>query len=101
MIWNGDRAKALMSGFESRRSLQLYIVSCEMIEPRCAERWQVRPDEQFDLVVISQLFYIVQNNSYLCIGVGTSVDVGNPSGVGIVYVPEFAQHGQPTCSMQV
>ena len=52
--------------------LQLYIVSCGMIEPRCAERWQVRPDEQFDLVVISQLFYIVPNNSYLCIGVGTS-----------------------------
>ena len=52
--------------------LKLYIVSCGMIEPRCAERWQVRPDEQFDLVVISQLFYIVQNNSYLCSGVGTS-----------------------------
>lgn len=74
MIWNGDRAKALMSGFDSRRRLTTFSI----------------------------IFHsIFQNISYLCIGVGTSVDVGNPSGVGIVNAPEFAQHGQPTCSMQV
>lgn len=75
MMWNGGMTlKRLMSGFESRRSFTTFSI----------------------------IFHsIFQNNSYLCIGVGTSVDVGNPSGVGIVNAPEFAQHGQPTCSMQV
>ena len=45
MIWNGDRVQALMSGFDSHRSLATFF---------------------------QNIYSIFQNISYLCIGVGTS-----------------------------